>query len=47
MQTDLQRDYDKSKGNSNLTCDKAKHATRDSWNRVETALPGDADGDGL
>jgi len=46
VETDLQRDYDQSKGNSNLTWDKAKHATRDAWHRVEKALPGDADGDG-
>ncbi len=46
VETDLQRDYNKSKGNSNLTWDKAKHATRDAWHRVEKALPGDADGDG-
>ena len=46
VEADLQRDYEKSKGNSNLTWDKAKHATRDAWHRVEKALPGDADGDG-
>ena len=46
VETDLQRDYEKSKGKSNLTWDKAKHATRDAWHRVEKALPGDADGDG-
>ncbi len=46
VEADLQRDYEKSKGNSNLPWDKAKHATRDAWHRVEKALPGDADGDG-
>jgi hypothetical protein len=46
VESDLQRDYEKSKGNSNLAWDKAKHATRDAWHRVEKALPGDADGDG-
>jgi len=46
VEADLRRDYEKSKGNANLTWDKAKHATRDAWNRFETALPGDADGDG-
>ena len=46
VEADLQRDYEKSKGNSNLSWDKAKHATRDAWHRVEKALPGDADGDG-
>ncbi len=46
VEKDLQRDYDKSKGNSNLTWEKAKHATCDAWHRVERVLPGDADGDG-
>lgn len=31
---------------SKLTWDKAKLATRDAWDRIERALPGDADGDG-
>ena len=46
VELDLQRDYEKSKGNSNLTWDKARHATRDAWLQVEEDLPGDADGDG-
>ena len=46
VEADLQRNYEKSKGNSTLAWDKAKHATRDAWNRVERAVPGDADGDG-
>jgi hypothetical protein len=33
-------------GKSNLTWDKAKLATKDAWDRIERALPGDADGDG-
>ena len=37
VESDLQRDYEKSRGNSNLTWDKAKSATRDAWNRVEHA----------
>ena len=45
-ETDLQRDYEKSKGTSNLEWNKAKVATKDAWHRVERALPGDADGDG-
>jgi len=31
---------------SKLTWDKAKLATRDAWDRIERALPGDADGNG-
>lgn len=46
VESDLQRDYEKVKGNSSLTWEKAKRATRDAWHRVEEALPGDADGDG-
>jgi hypothetical protein len=46
VESDLQRDYEKSKGTSNLEWNKAKLATRDAWHRVERALPGDADGDG-
>lgn len=46
VESNLQRDYEKSKGNSTLTWDKARKATRDAWNRVEMALPGDANGDG-
>ena len=46
VEADLQRDYEKSNGTSNLSWDKAKHATRDAWHRVEKALPGHADGDG-
>jgi hypothetical protein len=42
----LQRDYETNRGKSNLTWDKAKHATRDAWDRVERAVPGDIDKDG-
>lgn len=35
-----------SQTNSKLPWDKAKPATRDAWDRIERALPGDADGDG-
>ena len=38
VETDLQRDYEKSKGKSSLTWDKAKYATRDAWHRVERTL---------
>jgi len=46
VEADLQRDYEKAKGNSNVTWDRAKNATRDAWHKVERAIPGDADGDG-
>jgi hypothetical protein len=43
---DLERQYNSMRGNSRLGWDKAKHATRAAWDRVERALPGDADRDG-
>jgi uncharacterized protein YcfJ len=46
VESDLQRDYEKSRGKTGVEWEKAKHATRDAWHRVERALPGDADGDG-
>ena len=46
VEADLQRDYERTKGNSNVTWDRAKNATRDAWHKVERAIPGDADGDG-
>lgn len=46
VESDLERDYEKSKGTSRLTWERAKQGTRDAWHRVERALPGDADGDG-
>lgn len=37
VETDLQRDYEKSRGNSTLSWEKARPATRDAWNRREHA----------
>ncbi|MBE9161885.1 MULTISPECIES: hypothetical protein [Microcoleaceae] len=46
IENDLQRDYETNRGKSNLQWEKAKHATRDAWDRVERAVPGDIDKDG-
>lgn len=46
VESDLERDYNKARGNSTLAWDNAKHATKDAWHRVERTLPGDADNDG-
>ena len=50
LEPDLKRDWESSKGSSSLTWDRAKHASRDSWQRVsdsvERATPGDSDRDG-
>ncbi len=40
VEVDLKRDYEKSKGTSALTWDKAKAATRDAWMRVEASVGG-------
>jgi hypothetical protein len=45
VESDLQRDYEKSRGNSGLGWDKAKLATRDAWDRVEEVVPGKAHAD--
>ena len=37
VETNLQRDYEKSRGNSTLSWEKARPATRDAWNRGEPA----------
>jgi hypothetical protein len=41
----LRQDYERRHAGG-LGWEKAKHATRDAWDRVERALPGDADRDG-
>ena len=46
VEPNLQREYESSRGTATLAWENARHATRDAWNRVERALPGDADGDG-
>jgi hypothetical protein len=50
VESDLSRDWDSTRGQSSLTWERAKHATRDAWNRVsdtvERAVPGDSDRDG-
>lgn len=41
-EADLQRDYEQNKGTSTVPWEKAKHATRDAWYRVDRPAPGDA-----
>jgi hypothetical protein len=47
---ELMSDWNRVKGTSSLTWENAKHAARDSWQRVsdfaERATPGDSDHDG-
>lgn len=46
VDNDLERAWEKTKGNSRLAWHEAKDAVRDGWHHVERAIPGDADGDG-
>ena len=50
VESDLSRDWQRTKGKSRLAWENAKDATRDSWKRlsdtVERATPGDSDRDG-
>lgn len=46
LEPELGRDWNSARGSSSLEWEKAKHATRDAWHRVERAIPGDADRDG-
>jgi hypothetical protein len=50
VEPELARDWQRAKGRSSLTWDRAQHATRDSWQRlsdnIERAVPGDSDRDG-
>lgn len=50
IESDLSRDWATARGKSSLEWERAKHASRDAWQRVsdtvERAVPGDSDGDG-
>ena len=50
VEPELGRDWEKRRGGSALGWDRAKHATRDAWQRLsdgaERATPGDSDRDG-
>jgi len=50
VEPELGRDWDNNRGGSSLKWERAKHATRDAWQRVsdsvERAIPGDSDRDG-
>ena len=43
---DLRRDYENCRGANCPGWDRAKLASRDAWDRIERAVPGDADRDG-
>ena len=46
VESDLERGWDRFKGQSKLSWNEARAATRDAWHRVERAIPGDFDKDG-
>lgn len=50
VEPELERDWNTRRGSSSLEWNRAKHATRDAWQRVsdavERATPGDSDRDG-
>ena len=50
VESELSREWQRAKGKSALTWESAKHAAKDSWQRVsdtvERATPGDSDRDG-
>ena len=46
VQGELEQGWEKAKGESRMAWAEAKDAVREGWNRLECALPGDADGDG-
>lgn len=46
VERDLQADYNKRRGPSGLTWEQIKRPARAAWDRVERAIPGDADRDG-
>jgi hypothetical protein len=45
IEPELRQNYETNHSNARMGWEKAKHATRDAWNRVERAIPGDADRD--
>jgi hypothetical protein len=51
LEPDLSRDWATARGDSNLSWEDARPASRDAWtrvsNRIERAVPGDSDKDGL
>jgi len=46
VESQLQADWDRTRGTSNLAWSEARGAVRDGWHYIERALPGDADHDG-
>lgn len=45
VEPDLQNSWEASPSSRDLAWDKARRASRDAWDRIERAMPGDADKD--
>lgn len=46
VENDLRADWESRPDRANMSWERAKSATRDAWDRIERAIPGDADRDG-
>lgn len=46
-ENDLKSDWERTSGNTTVAWEKAKQAVKAVWHRLENAMPGDADNDGL
>ena len=46
VDSDLERNWDKTRAKSNLEWNEAKQAVRDGWHHIERRMPGDFDRDG-
>ena len=46
VESDLERNWDKTRAKSNLEWNEAKQAVRDGWHHIERRMPGDFDRDG-
>ena len=46
VETDLERNWGKTRAKSNLEWNEAKQAVRDGWHHIERRMPGDFDRDG-
>jgi hypothetical protein len=46
VEPELQRNWESTPSSRDLAWEKARRASRDAWDRIERAMPGDADKDG-
>ena len=46
VESELERNWDKTRANSSLAWNDAKYAVKDGWHHIERKMPGDFDNDG-